>query len=62
MITVTLADRRAAQITVDRQDLAAVVASYPAATLVRLRDGRQLLVRESLVEMLWRWQGEQTAS
>ena len=52
ILTLTTADA----IAVDPQQLVAVAGAYGGETLVRLRDGRRLRVREAFVEVLARWQ------
>lgn len=62
MIVLTLADRTAVPIALERQHLVSVVAAHPTETLIRLTDGRRLRVRESLVEVLARWQADRLPS
>lgn len=58
MLVLTLADRSAEQIALAPRHLASVVASHPGDTLIRLTDGRRFRVRETLVDVLERWQTE----
>jgi hypothetical protein len=55
MLCLTSANQPNEAVVLAYDQLASILAKQPDATYIRLTDGRTVLVRESLVEILDRW-------